>query len=493
MFSLAKDYEQLSLVERISQVGELPCSQPMKFLDLLATHIDLPTLIPVRFHDVYYASETNKRTYSLESMMAIMLLMHFFKFANASNFAVLLALSPTVREFCRLPDNACPDESVLSKFKITFEKEIGMFFENLASIVMDIFDKHDDSLPDNSPDKGLHQTLIYDTTGLKPKVKENNPKTLASEVKRQSDTKKYLDSLGKGQGFNVYSAAFKNMTKQAAANSAIKLGYANGHFGYFYKFGIVTNGFGIPLHIHFLDDDFFKQLPHEFDSPEQQKYTFDNASLFPALSAFFYRIGSRQFHTFLGDSEFDSFDNFGFLDELGFSKILIPINSRNSSDSTLDIPRDSNGIPCCPKVPERRFIYNGRCKGKNRSLRFKFVCPKARRVGTNWVSVCQDTCRHTNSVVTPYPYPTDELRTFPGILRGSKQWRDTYKRRTVIEREIASLKSHPALERPNTYNSASMRADVFLNASAKLLTIIMAFALGKPSYMRNLKNLMLAA
>jgi hypothetical protein len=55
------------------------------------------------------------------------------------------------------------------------------------------------------------------------------------------------------------------------------------------------------------------------------------------------------------------------------------------------------------------------------------------------------------------------------------------------------MKSHPALERPNTCNCASMRSDVYLNASAKLLTVMLAFALGKPQYMRNLRNLLLAA
>lgn len=40
--------------------------------------------------------------------------------------------------------------------------------------------------------------------------------------------------------------------KFAEANPNIKLDFVNGHFGYFYKFGMLTNGLGIPLSINFL-------------------------------------------------------------------------------------------------------------------------------------------------------------------------------------------------------------------------------------------------
>ena len=425
--------------------------------------------------------------------MAILLLMHFFKFARVADFVILLTFAPDIREFCRLPKGEIPDESVLSKFKITFEKEIGIFFDSLALKVMDIFDEHDASLQENSPDKGLSGTCIYDTTGLKPKVKENNPKFVASAVKKQSGIKKYLTDKGEGENFNPHLAAYKALPKHAACNESIKLGYANGHFGYFYKFGMITNGFGIPLHIHFFDQDFYSNLPSNFDTPEDQKYTYDNASLSPVFKSFFGRVGYGRFHTFMGDSEFDSYDNHGVLDELGFAKRLIPINDRNTPVSNEPIPRNGEGIPCCPKDKCSTFLPDGSCNGKKRSLRFKFVCPKSVKVKNRWTSSCDDKCRHTNSTVTTYTYKSENLRTFPGVLRGSKQWAKHYKKRTIIEREISSMKSHPALERPNTYHCATMRADVFLNASAKLLTVILAFAIGKPSYMRNIKNLLRAA
>ena len=48
-------------------------------------------------------------------------------------------------------------------------------------------------LPDDSPSKNRNSDLIYDTSGLKPRVKENNPKTLVSEVNRMKSYAKVLN------------------------------------------------------------------------------------------------------------------------------------------------------------------------------------------------------------------------------------------------------------------------------------------------------------
>jgi len=79
--------------------------------------------------------------------------------------------------------------------------------------VIEIGDKIDENLPKNSPNKGHNSKLIYDTSGLKPKVKENNPKTLVSEINKQ----KAIDN----KDFNPYAAAYKNMPKSAEYNPNI--------------------------------------------------------------------------------------------------------------------------------------------------------------------------------------------------------------------------------------------------------------------------------
>lgn len=112
---------------------------------------------------------------------------------------------------------------------------------------IDICESINKSLPDDSPYKNLNSMLIYNTSGLKPRVKENNPKTLVSEVNRM---KAYAKATGNTQ-LNPYAAAYKNMPKFAEANPEIRLDFVNGHFGYFYKFGLITNGLGIPLYLKF--------------------------------------------------------------------------------------------------------------------------------------------------------------------------------------------------------------------------------------------------
>jgi hypothetical protein len=495
VFSLTEGWEQMSFEEQMSKIRTMPNSNPEKFIELLETHFDLPTFIPRSFYSAYYNSPTNDREHSLESMLSILLLMQFLYYASFPNFIVLLTFSPKIRGFCRLTEGKIPEESCISKFKTAFDKELKALFDNMALHVMNIFTEYNTALPNNSPKKGLSEEIIYDTTGLKPKVKENNPKTTSSEIKKQSKYKEYL--LNKGDAgaktFNVYEAAYRNLPKTASANPAIKLDYANGHFGYFYKFGVISNGFGVPLHIHFLDDDFYKSLPDTFDSPEDAKYTFDNASLCPVLSSFGKNIGNNKFTTFLADSEFDSYDNYSFLNEFGFSKVVIPINSRNSKPLIAKIPVSSEGIPCCPKDNDALFKAAGYANGKNRSFRLKYVCPCSKITKGKWASSCEHKCRKTNSTITSYVYPKGDLRLFSGVLRGSDEWNRLYKRRSVIERAIASFKSHPALALPKTYNTASLRSDVFLNASSKLITVILAFALGHVNFLANLRKLLKAA
>jgi hypothetical protein len=279
----------------------------------------------------------------------------------------------------------------------------------------------------------------------------------------------------------------KNMPKHAFANSDIKLDFVNGHFGYFYNFGIVTNGAGIPIKIHFFDDDFYKNVGTVFETPEDQKYQFDNSSLKAVLNPMSDIIKKYNFRTFMGDSEFDSYDNYGFLKTLGFEKVFIPLNNRNSSPNTNSlIPTNEEGTPLCPKNKEP-FLPDGSCKGKNRSFRLKYVCPKSLKLkgSSSWTSTCQDKCRETNSTVTSYKYPSKDFRLYPGIHRNSEEWSETYKTRTIVEREISSLKKNSSISSPRTTNTLSMKSDLYLAAAARLVTVILAHSINKPEYIRN--------
>jgi hypothetical protein len=484
MFSLTGQIEQLSILEKITEVTAACSNNPQRFVEFLKNNFELSLFIPPRFYHNYYSSATNDRDYRLESILSALLLGSYFHLQN-STLVLLLTFSPELRDFCKLPGGRVPDESVFSKFKVQFDKDLLEFFNNISMRVVGLFAEYDKTLPDNSPLKGLCKKAIYDTSGAKPKVRENNPQFTASEIKRQKAYQKVCPN----KGFNPYLAAYANLPKFARANPDIRLDYANGHFAYFYKYGIVSNGFGAPLHIHFLDDQFYKSLPGSFQTPEEQKYAYDNASLQPALSSFLHRFKRNPFNTFLADSEFDSYANYDFLRANGFEKILIPINDRNSKQAdNITFPLDAQFTPTCPKI-KAPFIPDGIVKGKKRSMRLKFVCPKSLKVKGRWTCECKTKCRKTNSTVTTYVYPNGDLRLFPGVVRGSDEWRDTYKTRTVIERSLSSLKSNPLVAAPNTYNLAAIRSNILLAAATKLITVILAFAIGQPDLMLNLREL----
>lgn len=482
MFS--DDYQQLTLFEQVSSLNHLSFEQPLKFLDLLKEHFHLASFIPNSFYHHYYSSLGTDRDYALESLLCAFIIKNLLHIPTISLLRIFIVFSPYIQDFCHF--SSIPDESVFCRFKIIFEKDSLSLFDHMVPYILDICSSFDDRLPEGDPLKGLSSALIYDTSGLKPMVKENNPKTLASEFNR---FKAYAKSINK-KDFNPYGAAYKNMPKVSAANPDFKLDFVNGPFGYFYKFGILTNGLGIPLSIHFFDHDFYCDLPSDFETPQDQKFCFDNASLLPVLSEFLTSFPG-QFQSFMGDSEFDSYDNFSFLNYCGFKKVFIPMNRRNSATS-IHTDIDIEGTPLCPLTKEP-FKPDGSCKGKNRSLRLKYVCPKSIKKGKNFTTTCKTPCRDVKSTVTTYKYPNKDFRLYPGVPRNSEEWKTTYKKRTFIEREISSLKKDPSIERPRTLNTASMRSDLYFGAISKLIVVILAHAIKKPEFMRNISAVMRAA
>jgi hypothetical protein len=285
------------------------------------------------------------------------------------------------------------------------------------------------------------------------------------------------------------------MPKQAQANSEIKLDFVNGHFGYFYRFGLITNGWGIPLALNFFDEEFYSSLPKEFDTPEEQKYWYDNASLKPVLVPFLERTYSAtafRFTSFAADSEFDSYDNFGLLNELKFQKVFIPINPRNTkvSSSKGDLKYNEDGTPLCP-VTGIPFKCEGPSGGKDRSRRIKFCCDKC-RIGKDHkrYHVCEHPCTTSKSGRMTYTYPDQDFRMYPGVHRGSDEYSTEYKTRTRIEQTLGLLKSSPSIEKPKTVNTATMRADLYLVSIAKLINVIIANAISDRRYIRTIRPLL---
>src|SRR3712207_2616864 len=487
MFCLNK-IKQLNIFEQVSELKYMTTKQPVGFIELLAHNFDINTFIPNSFKEHYYSDLGKDREYELSSVLSALLIMQIFHIPTTVLLTIFLVFSTEIREFCGFYKSV-PDESFFSRFKTTFESDLSNLFDSMALKVIDICEDINNDLPNDSPMKNLNSMIIYDTSGLKPRVKENNPKTLVAEINRQ---KSYAKATKK-EIFNPYAAAYKNMPKFAQANSNIKLDFVNGHFGYFYKFGLLTNGWGIPLNIKFLDEDFYKSLDGKnFITPEEQKYFYDNASLKPVIIPFLENLKANsnfKFETFLGDSEFDSYDNFGLLKHLEFKRVFIPLNSRNQSNNKIgDLEFNTQGIPLCPLTKEE-FKSEGSCKSKNRSLRFKFTCPKSHRDKKGkCYHTCENPCTDNKSGRMTYVYPDKDFRLYPGVQRNSKEWDENYTIRTSIERCISSLKFNPCIEQPRTVNTITMRADLYLTAISKLINVIVAYAMNKPTYMRSLNK-----
>lgn len=237
--------------------------------------------------------------------------------------------------------------------------------------------------------------------------------------------------------------------------------YINGHFCYADKFAILTNGLGIVRHIAFLDDDFKAAHPEmsvekKSDSPDEDKSIGDSSSLKPVLSDFFSL--HPQFHPdiFLGDSAFDSTGTYGFLrGEFHFSKVLIPYNPRNESTPE-KVGYNTYGYPTCPKDSSLDMKYAGHCHEKGR---------------------------------TTYPYENMDFRMFPGIQRDSDEWASLYKIRTIVEHAIDHLKINMCVTRRKSRNHTTTKADVFLAGIACQLTVIVAYRMNCPQYIRSLMPL----
>jgi len=114
-----------------------------------------------------------------------------------------------------------------------------------------------------------------------------------------------------------YRMAYGSMPSSASSNEEIKQLYINGHFCYVYKFAIMTNAMGIVRHISFLDNDFKDNHPElyidkKLDSPDEDKSIGDSTALKPVLNDFFELHPDLSSETFIGDSAFDSYENYPF-------------------------------------------------------------------------------------------------------------------------------------------------------------------------------------
>ncbi|MEG0155963.1 MAG: transposase [Lachnospiraceae bacterium] len=467
-------------------------SDKPEFLSLLQSHINLNEIVPVSFLKRFYASTGRTRKYPLLALLWALIIQRIFSIPTDSLLLVFLHYSRHLREFCGF--DKVPDASKITRFKQDFLPELEELFSRLVDLTEPIC---------QAIDASKASITIFDSSGIEAWVTENNPK-YANRIIKQ--LKAYAKAKGFDDSYDPYKAAYGSMPTHAASNPEIKQLYIDGHFCYAYKIGIVTNGFGIIRHIDFYNKAFFEQHPKitlekKSDSPDEDKSIHDARLLIPTLQDFFTAHPLIRPDTFLGDSAFDSVrlykellsgDTFGT--GLHFQKAYIPLNPRAHLEN-LDYVIKENGIPCCPKDSSLTMKYEGTCKLKSGVTRYKFICPKVvweKDLSTSKyhrVCKCSDPCTTSSCGRMIYTYPEKELRTYPGVLRGTDEWNEVYKTRTYVERSINHIKDCFCLAGRKTQNAKTLHADLILAGITQLIGVLLADKIHRHEYIRTLKPL----
>lgn len=475
---MSTKYHQISLNESFSECQNQFIDDSPSFFMLLSQHCDINDFIPIEFSNAFYQSQGRNRIYPLHGFLSAFILQKIFSIPTDSLLLLFLNICRELRLFCGF--SKVPDASLLSCFKHDFETYIELMFQQMVDLTEPLC---------QAIDASLAQILTFDTSGIELYVTENNPKTLNALIRKLKVFYKDNPSV------DPYKMAYALMPSQSAASSDAKHMYINGHFCYADKFAILTNGLGIVRHISFIDDAGFKSshpdliVEKKTDSPDEDKSVGDASSLVPVLSDFFTLHPDFHPDTFLGDSAFDSADLYGILfHDFHFSKVLIPYNPRNES-SLRKVGYNAYGYPTCPNDDSLDMHYCGVTKEKGRSDRTKWICPKMSYRHGCWHCGCENPCSSAAKGRTTYTYENMDLRMFPGIQRNTDEWNDTYKIRTIVERAINHFKINMCIAGRKTRNHTTTKADVFLAGIASQLTVIAAYAMNCPQYIRSLKPL----
>ncbi len=479
-------YKQLTLADIFKDCQKIFESDKPKFLTLLENHIDLDEIVPISFKNHYYASTGRNRKYPLNAMLWALIIQRLFSIPTDSLLLIFLHYSRHLREFCGF--TKVPDASKITRFKQDFLEDLQSVFDNLVDVTEPIC---------QDIDKNLSSMLLFDTSGIEAYVTENNPK-YANRIIKQ--LKAYAKSLNLDDSYDPYKAAYTSMPTSAAANHEVKQQYVNGHFCYAYKFGMITNGLGIVRSIDFYNKDYLDSHPDiivekKSKSPDEDKSLADSKALIPTLKDFKNRHPLINPKIFLGDAAFDTIEIYKSLfEDFKFQKAFIPLKVKLSLDNA-GYTFNENGIPCCPhnsSLPMKREGSKSHLKSKLPTM--KFVCPKMKweynreDKSKRRVCHCDNPCTTSACGRMIYVYPEKNLRAYPGVERGSKEWNETYKIRVNVEKSINHFKDCFCVANRKTTNEKTIHADLLLAGISQLLTVVVADKINQRQHIRSLKS-----
>jgi len=88
-----------------------------------------------------------------------------------------------------------------------------------------------------------------------------------------------------------------------------------------------------------------------------------------------------------------------------------------------------------------------------------------------------------------YIYPEKDHHAYPGTLRGTDIWNETYKICSVVEQSINHFKESFYIAGGKTQNAKTLHTDLLLADITQLITVILADKIDKYQYIRSLKPL----
>ena len=480
-------YKQLSLADIFTDCQNKFDNDKYEFLELLQNTMNLDEIVPASFVSHFHAATGRPRRHLLFPMLRALLLQLIFSIPTISLLIVFLKYSRELRDFCGF--DVVPDASKFTRFKQDFLPDLQVMFDRLVDLTEPICQQID-------ADKA--SMVLFDTSGIEAWVAENNPKYANRIIKQLKSFKK---ANGLDDSFDPYKAAYGSMPSHAAANPAIQQMYINGHFCYAYKFGIITNGLGIVRDITFYNKDFLEAHPDipvekKSSSPDEDKSLADSKALIPVLKDFLQKHPLINPKIFLGDAAFDSIGIYKYLlQEAPFEKAYIPLKNKLKVKG-IDYTVNENGVPCCPhdaSLPMKR-------EGSRSHLRcglptMKFVCSKMKweydklTKKSKRVCHCNNPCTASSCGRMIYIYPEQNLRAYPGTLRGTPEWDTTYKIRVNVEKSINHFKDSFCVAGRKTQNEKTLHADLLLAGITQLITVIIADKIHKHQFIRSLKPL----
>ena len=435
-------------------------------LSLLDKFINISDFIPFSFYQSYYSKFGKKRDFSLESMLNAFLLKNILSIPSIDLLITFLSISPRIRNFCGFL--RVPHKSQFSRFKSEYLDDLNDLFHNLVDKTEDI---------SKEVNSFLSSILITDTTGFEAYVTENNPKFYQSELRKSKSHAKYFKKNNPNSVFDIEKYAQSKMPKHSLSNPDAKLAYLNGHFGYFLKSVISTNGLGLVRDVNFFDRD--NTLSKDL-RPQDVKDSFDAKSLIPALETHFQLHPDFSYKYFLGDAGFDADDNYAYLHE----KEIMPIISLNTRNSK-DLPQpgfNEIGMPLCPNDSSLPMVYDGICREKGRADRIKYLCPKSKKTTVNgktkYILSCENPCTSSKCGRTKNLTIHHNYRFNTSMPRDSLKWQKLYKLRTICERSICQIKNFVQIKTSKVRNTVSLKSDILLACISQLIAFILIFKTG---------------